>query len=150
MHLRGNLVLNYWSASRHRLYVLSYYHMTRIVAQNCNTGVYVAPGITIGRRQADGGSVTLWAMFYWETLETANHMDVTLTCTIYLSLVADHVRPGPKWPVRMFCHVSQIQIFCCGELQGIFFWSSRQLILSRKQQMTDGNNHDRAAPRPFF
>lgn len=39
------------------------------------------------------GSVMLWAMFYWETSSPAIHVAVTLTCTIYLSVVADHVHP---------------------------------------------------------
>ena len=45
----------------------------------------------MGRKQADGGSVMLLEMFCWETLGPAIHVDVTLTCTIYLSIVADHV-----------------------------------------------------------
>ncbi|KAK3564655.1 hypothetical protein QTP86_024529, partial [Hemibagrus guttatus] len=38
-----------------------------------------------------GGSVMLWAMFCWEILGPAIHVDVTLTRTTYLSIVADHV-----------------------------------------------------------
>ena len=44
----------------------------------------------MGRRQADGGSVMLWAMFYWEPLGPAIHVDVILTRTTYLGLGADH------------------------------------------------------------
>ncbi|KAK3544698.1 hypothetical protein QTP86_026097, partial [Hemibagrus guttatus] len=51
----------------------------------------MAPGCTMGRRQAGGGSVMLWAMFCWETLGPAIYVDVTLTRTTYLSIVADHV-----------------------------------------------------------
>ncbi|KAK3564923.1 hypothetical protein QTP86_031044 [Hemibagrus guttatus] len=40
-----------------------------------------------------GGSVMLWAMFCWETLGPAIHVDVTLTRTTYLSIVTDHVHP---------------------------------------------------------
>ena len=39
----------------------------------------MAPGCTVGRRQAGGGSVMLWAMFCWETLGPAIHVDVNLT-----------------------------------------------------------------------
>ena len=56
-------------------------------------GEHMAPGCTMGRRQAGGGSVMLWAMFCWETLGPAIHVDVTLTRTTYLSIVADHVHP---------------------------------------------------------
>ena len=45
------------------------------------------------RRQASGGSMMLWAMFCWETLGPAFHVDVTLTCNTYLSIAADHVHP---------------------------------------------------------
>ncbi|KAK3547699.1 hypothetical protein QTP86_027744, partial [Hemibagrus guttatus] len=51
----------------------------------------MAPGCTMGRRQAGGGSVMLWAMFCWETLGPAIHVDVTLTRITFLSIVADHV-----------------------------------------------------------
>ncbi|KAK3511175.1 hypothetical protein QTP70_032220, partial [Hemibagrus guttatus] len=54
----------------------------------------MAPGCTMGRRQASRGSVMLWAVFCWETLGPAIiHVDVTLTCTTYLSIAADHVHP---------------------------------------------------------
>ena len=54
---------------------------------------HMAPGCTMGRRQACGGSVILWALFCWETLGPAIHVDVTLTRTTYLSIVTDHVHP---------------------------------------------------------
>lgn len=56
-------------------------------------GEHMAPRCITGRRQAGGGSVMLWAMFCWETLGLAIHVDVTLTRTTYLSIVADHVHP---------------------------------------------------------
>ncbi|KAK3560338.1 hypothetical protein QTP86_006422 [Hemibagrus guttatus] len=56
-------------------------------------GEHMAPGCTMGRRRAGGGSVLLWAMFCWETLGPAVHVDVTLTRSTYLSIVADHVHP---------------------------------------------------------
>ena len=52
---------------------------------------HMAPGYAMGRGQAAGGSVMLWAMFYWETLGPAVHLDVTYTPTTYLSIVTDHV-----------------------------------------------------------
>ena len=33
----------------------------------------------------------LWEMFYWETLGLAIHVDVSLTCAIYLNIIADKV-----------------------------------------------------------
>ena len=42
-------------------------------------GDVMAPGCTLGRRQAGGGSEMLWAMFCWETLGPAIHVDVNLT-----------------------------------------------------------------------
>ena len=56
-------------------------------------GQHMTPGCTMGNRQAGGGSVMFWAMFCWETLGPAIHVDVTLTRTTYLSIVADHVHP---------------------------------------------------------
>ncbi len=35
---------------------------------------HMAPGCTMGRRQAGGGSVMLWAMFCWETLHLHLHL----------------------------------------------------------------------------
>ncbi|KAK3529377.1 hypothetical protein QTP70_029484, partial [Hemibagrus guttatus] len=53
-------------------------------------GEHMAPGCSMGKRQVGRGSVMLWAMFYWETLGSAIHVDVTLTRSTYLSIVADH------------------------------------------------------------
>ena len=47
----------------------------------------------MGRTQAGGGSVMLWAMFRSETLGRGIHVDVTLTHTTYLIIVADQVHP---------------------------------------------------------
>jgi len=44
-------------------------------------GEVMAPGCTVGRRQAGGGSVMLWAMFCWETLGPAIHVDVKDHCS---------------------------------------------------------------------
>ncbi|KAK3561931.1 hypothetical protein QTP86_019061 [Hemibagrus guttatus] len=59
----------------------------------CLPGEHMASGYTMGRRQAGRGSVMLWAMFCWKTLGSAIHVDVILTRTTYLSIVADHVHP---------------------------------------------------------
>ena len=56
-------------------------------------GEHMIPRFTMGRQQAGRGSVVLWAMFYWETLGPAIHVDDTLTHTNNLSIVADHVHP---------------------------------------------------------
>lgn len=43
--------------------------------------------------QASRGSVKLWPLFCFGTLGPAIHMDVTLTCAIYLRTVVNHVHP---------------------------------------------------------
>ena len=53
-------------------------------------GEHMAPGCTMGKRQAGEGSVMLWVMFCWETSVPAIHVYVTLTRTTYLSILADH------------------------------------------------------------
>lgn len=52
-----------------------------------------APGSTMGRRQASGGSVMFWATFCWKTLGPAIDVVVTLTHATYLNIVADQVYP---------------------------------------------------------
>ena len=59
---------------------------------------HMAPGCTMGRRQAGGGSAMLWAMLCWGTSGPAIHVDVTLTRTTYLSSVADHEHPLMETP----------------------------------------------------
>ena len=81
-------------------------------------GEHMAPGCTMGRRQASGGSVMLWAMFCWETLGPAIHVDVTLTRTTYLSIVADHESDGAS-PALHFYHFSllpSVSFVVCGDL----------------------------------
>ena len=56
-------------------------------------GEEIAPGRTMGRKQAGGGSVMLWAMFCCETLGPGINVNVTLTRTTYLNIVADQVHP---------------------------------------------------------
>uniref|UniRef100_A0A3Q3JTD4 Transposase Tc1-like domain-containing protein n=1 Tax=Monopterus albus TaxID=43700 RepID=A0A3Q3JTD4_MONAL len=53
----------------------------------------LTPGSTTGRWQARGDSVMIWAMFCWETLGPVIHVDITLTRTTYLNIVADQVHP---------------------------------------------------------
>ena len=69
------------------------HHMYGWVCVRQLPGEHMAPGCTMGRRQAGGGSVMLWAMFCWETLGRTINVDVTLTRTTYPSIVADHVHP---------------------------------------------------------
>ena len=57
-------------------------------------GEHMASGCTMVGRQTGAGSVMLWAMLCWGTLGPAIHMDVTLTGTTYLSIVADHIHPS--------------------------------------------------------
>ena len=38
-------------------------------------------------------SMVLWAVFCWETLGPAIHVDITLKCTTFLGIVVDHVHP---------------------------------------------------------
>ncbi|MCJ8748985.1 hypothetical protein PDJAM_G00170790 [Pangasius djambal] len=52
-------------------------------------GEETAPGCTMGRRRAGGGSVMVWAMFFWETSGPGVHVDVTVTRTTYLNTAAD-------------------------------------------------------------
>ena len=54
------------------------------MAGRCLPGEHMAPECTMGRRQAGGGSVMLWAMLCWETLGPAIHMDVSLKLTTHL------------------------------------------------------------------
>ncbi|KAK3562667.1 hypothetical protein QTP86_004084 [Hemibagrus guttatus] len=65
------------------------HHMDGRVHVHRLLGEHMAPGCTMRRRQAGGGSVMLWAMFCWETLGPAIHVDVTLTRTTYPSIFAE-------------------------------------------------------------
>jgi len=56
---------------------------------HCLTGGSDGTSVTVGQRQAGGGGVMLWAMFCWETLHPAIHVEVNLTSTTYLNMVAD-------------------------------------------------------------
>ena len=71
----GERVSGQWSSSSLLHYVDGPVHERHIPWEE------MAPGCTMGRRQASGGSVMLWAMFCWETLGPGIHVDVTLTRT---------------------------------------------------------------------
>lgn len=61
-------------------------------------GDVMAQGCTMGKRQADRGSVMRFAVFYWETLGLGSCMDVNLTCSTYLNIVADQVHHFMVFP----------------------------------------------------
>ena len=73
------------------------------------------PQCTRGRRQAGRGSAMLWAMFYWETLGPAIHVEVNLTLTTSLTIFPDHVHPfmAVVFPIavvsfcRIMCHATK-------------------------------------------
>ena len=81
-----------WSDESHFLL----HHMDAQVCVRHLPGEHLAPGYTMGRRKAGGGSVMLWAIFCWETLGPAIHVDGTLTRTTYLNIGADLVHPFMK------------------------------------------------------
>ena len=60
-----------------------------LVCVHCLPGEDTAPECTMGRRKASRNM--LWVMFFWENLNAGIHVDVTLTCTTYLNIVADQV-----------------------------------------------------------
>ncbi len=62
-----------WSDESHFLL----HHLDGCV--RCLPGEHMAPGCTMGRRQAGGGSVMLCGMFCWETLAPVMHVDFTFT-----------------------------------------------------------------------
>uniref|UniRef100_A0A3Q1K3H4 Uncharacterized protein n=1 Tax=Anabas testudineus TaxID=64144 RepID=A0A3Q1K3H4_ANATE len=55
------------------------------------TGEEVAPECTMESGQPGGGSVTLWAIFCWDSLGPCIHVDVTLPRTNFLNSVSDQV-----------------------------------------------------------
>lgn len=55
------------------------------------------------RMQASEGSVMLWAIFCSKASSAAIHVDVTLTCTAYLSIVADHLQPFMEMKLAIGC-----------------------------------------------
>ncbi|KAK3555298.1 hypothetical protein QTP86_014983, partial [Hemibagrus guttatus] len=57
---------------------------------SCLPGEHMVPGCTMARRQVSRVSLMIWVVFCWEALGPAIHVNVTLICTTYLSIVADH------------------------------------------------------------
>ena len=64
----------------------------------------------MGRRQADRGSVILWAMFCWETLGPGFHVDVTLTCTTCLNIL--QTKYTPSWQLYSLILFQQDNVSC--------------------------------------
>ncbi|KAK3519768.1 hypothetical protein QTP70_003892 [Hemibagrus guttatus] len=85
-------------------------------------GEHMTPGCTMGRRRAGGGSVLLWAMFCWETLGPAIHVDVTLTRSTYLSIVADHVHPFMETLFPDGCGLFQQDNALCHKAEMVQEW----------------------------
>lgn len=52
-----------------------------------------SPSCTMGGKHAGGGSVILWAVFCWEALGPALHVDVRLTPPTNFNTVAEEVHP---------------------------------------------------------
>lgn len=70
--------------------VLFYTWVARCVCVHHLPGKVIAPACTLGRRKVVGGTVILWAMIWYKI---ANHMNITLTYTTYLNMVANQVHP---------------------------------------------------------
>ena len=85
-------------------------------------GEHMAPGCTMGRRQAGWGSVMLWAMFCWETLGPAIHVDVSLTHTTYISFVADRAHPFTETVSPNDCGLYQQYNAPCHEAKLVQEW----------------------------
>uniref|UniRef100_A0A8C4Q1N8 Transposable element Tc1 transposase n=1 Tax=Eptatretus burgeri TaxID=7764 RepID=A0A8C4Q1N8_EPTBU len=88
------------------------------------------PGEVMARGCTGGGSVMLWAMFCWETLGPAIHVDVNLTRVTYLNIVADQVHPfmakvflegsGLFQQDNVPCHTAHIVWECFEEHDEVF------------------------------
>ena len=107
-----------WSDESHFLL----HHVDGRVRVRLLPGEHMAPGCTMGRRQAGGGSVMLWAMFCWETLGPAIHVDVTLTRITYLSIVADHVHPFMETVFTSGCGLFQQDNAPCHKAKMVQEW----------------------------
>lgn len=70
---RGNVTIGTGPRSNGRTWLCLTTHL------GCVCIKLVAPGSTMGRRQAGRGSLMLWAVFCWKTLGPTIHLDVTLT-----------------------------------------------------------------------
>ncbi|KAK3525669.1 hypothetical protein QTP70_004315 [Hemibagrus guttatus] len=87
---------------------------------------HMAPGCTMGRRQACGGSAMLWAMFCWETLGPAIHVEVTLTRITYLSIVAVHVHTLMETVFPDGCGLFQQDNAQCHKAKMVQEWFDKQ------------------------
>ncbi|KAK3526241.1 hypothetical protein QTP70_020394 [Hemibagrus guttatus] len=85
-------------------------------------GEHMAPGCTMGRRQAVKGIVMFWAMFCWETLGPAIHVDVTLTCITYQSIAAYHVHPLMETVFPDGCDLFQQDNALCHKAKMVQEW----------------------------
>ncbi len=75
-----------------------------------------------GKKACRRRQCNVWALFCWETLGPVILVDVTLTHTTYLSIVADHVHPfmetvfagghGPFQQDNEPCHKSKMSSIC--------------------------------------
>ncbi|KAK3570021.1 hypothetical protein QTP86_009164 [Hemibagrus guttatus] len=83
---------------------------------------HMATGCTMGRRQASRGSVMLWAMLCWETWGPVIHVDVTLTRTTYLSIVAEHVHPFMEMVFPDGCGLFQQDNVPCHKAKMVQEW----------------------------
>lgn len=50
-------------------------------------------GKRLHRNQSGNWTTDKWKLFYWKSLGPAIHVDFTLTHTVYLNVVRDHVHP---------------------------------------------------------
>ncbi|CAN9501504.1 unnamed protein product [Ophioblennius macclurei] len=89
-----------WTPERWRRVVWSgessffLYHVDGKVRVRRLPGEHLAPGCAADRGCEEGaGSLMLWAMFCWDTLGPALHVDSGLDPQSYLDIVADHVHP---------------------------------------------------------
>lgn len=84
---RMSIGIESWSDGRRWPSLMNhiFFHLIQMArCVRCLPEEHTAPGCIVGRRQAGRGSMTLWTMFWRETLRPVN---VSLTRTTYLSKV---------------------------------------------------------------
>lgn len=69
------------------------HHVNGGVHERRLAGEGIVPRCTIGIMQAGRGSMILWVMLYWGTMDPAIHEVVTFTRTTFLNVVTDQVNP---------------------------------------------------------
>lgn len=82
------------------------------------SGIGKAPGVTMGRRQASGGSTMLWASFRWKTVAP----DIPLDVTFYFDQLPDHCyRPlaATIFSTGPIMHAATMQILFRNTAQGV-------------------------------